>query len=134
MNQHFIRMAQILQILTETSPAYKNPIGFRLAPLLQEMDWAIQHINPLLQQPNDHKAHLKSYISILYRADEAADPLIRGWERAAKWMESPEYTEIVKRRGLYHSLRKELKSLVPYVESLFGKEEARYIIPPLFRG
>ncbi|MDQ1143966.1 hypothetical protein QE429_000793 [Bacillus sp. SORGH_AS 510] len=134
LNRHVERIAQILQTLTETSPAYKNPIGFRLTPLLLEMDWAIQHINHLLQQQTNHKDHLKPYISVLYRADEAADPLIHGWERAAKWMESPEYPEIVKRRELYHFLREELKSLVPYVEKIFGKEEARFIIPPLFRG
>lgn len=132
MNHHIQRIQEIVTTLIESSPAYRNPIGFRLTPILLEMDWAVKHISHFLQ--HQHKDSLKQYISILYRDDEAADPLIRGWVRAARWMESPELPEIIRREELYKSLREELKSMVPHVETIFGKEEARFIIPPLFRG
>lgn len=134
MNQHIVRIAQILKVLTEESPAGKNPIGYRLTPLLLEMDWAVKNIIYFLQGQNQHKDALKKYISILYRDDEASDPLIRGWVWAARWMDSPQLHEITRRRQLYHSLREELKNMVPYVETIFGKEEARFIIPPLLRS
>jgi hypothetical protein len=134
MNQHIARITQILKVLTEESPASKNPIGFRLTPLLLEMDWTVKHISHLLEKEDQNKEDLKQYLSILYRDDEAADPLIRSWVRAARWMDSPQLQEIVRRRQLYQSLREELTSMVPDVQSIFGKYETRYIIPPLFRG
>ncbi|WP_442593774.1 hypothetical protein [Neobacillus sp. D3-1R] len=133
MYHHILRISQIIKILTEQFPVNKNPIEMRMGPLLMEMEWAVKQLLSILEAPTLIKENLKSVVSILYRDDEATDPLMRAWVRASTWMGSPKLQEVKKAQKMYESIKEELKNMVPHVEAIFGEEESRYIIPPLFR-
>jgi hypothetical protein len=133
MDRHILRIYQIVQSLLTNFPVNQNSIEMRVGPLLHEMNWTAKQILSLLQKQPLNKNLLKIFLSILFRDDEAADPLFHAWVRASTWTESADPKEIKRRKDLYKMVKVELEHLTPYIQSIYGKDQARYIIPPLMR-
>ncbi|WP_163969661.1 hypothetical protein [Oceanobacillus halotolerans] len=123
----------IIQRLLANFPVNNNPLELRISPLLSEANNTLLTTLQLIQQPQVNEHHLKYLLSVIYRNDEALDPLTRAWGRASLWMDSASPTVIHERLKWYKAYKKELEQLVPNVKSLYGEEEARYIVPPLYR-
>lgn len=133
MDRHILQIYQIVRTLLSNFPATQNPLEWRMGPLLQEIDWSVQQVLQLLQKQPLNKDLLKFFLSVLYRDDEEIEPLFTEWVQVSAWNESADPEELAGRKELREELQHELKQLVPYIQSLYGPEEACSIIPPQLR-
>ncbi|WP_170008400.1 hypothetical protein [Bacillus fonticola] len=131
--QHFARAYRLLQVVSRDFSSIDSPILVRLLVVLREQQTTLYQAILLLQQSHTDKEDLRYYIEVIYRDEEARDPLFRAWVRNVIWMglESRESTKA--KKSIMKQIRRELLQAVPYVEELYGKQETRYIIPPLMR-
>ncbi|MRG87615.1 hypothetical protein [Salinibacillus xinjiangensis] len=127
------RTYQIFQYILANFPINNNPLESRIRPLLYESNHVIYQILLILHQSQPNLHQLKQLFSVLYRDDEALDPLIREWGRASIWMEITPSNVVQHRLDLYQSIQKDLERLVPYIKGIYGEEDTRYIVPPLYR-
>jgi hypothetical protein len=105
----------------------------RIAPLLSEQQTMLSQALFLLQQESFDVKQFRQVISVIYRNNEAFDPIYRSWIRASKWMESARPELLQWKKRLSHHIRHQLILAVPYIQQIYGKEDAKYIVPPLFR-
>jgi hypothetical protein len=124
---------QVVQDILMDFPVNHNPFEMRIAPLLAEQQIMLWNALVLLQQQPLDMKKLKYIISVIYRNNESFDPIYRGWIRASKWTESARPEILMQKMRLSDLLRQHLIHGVPYIQAIYGKEETRYIIPPLFR-
>lgn len=114
-------------------PVNQNPLEMRIAPLLYEQKTMLEHAISLLHQEFLDKKQFRNIVSIIYRNNEAFDPLFRAWIRASKWMESAQPETLRQKKWLSNQLRYNLTLAVPTIQQIYGKQEAKFIVPPLFR-
>lgn len=133
MLKHVWKSYRITQEFHKEFPVNQSSVEYRIAPLLTEANTALYSMLSILQQSPLNKKQLKYYLSVMFRDDEALDPLVRAWIRASTWMDNAGSDEIERKRVLLQQLKEELRQMVPYIEDLFGKEEAQDIIPPIYR-
>ncbi|MHC0038271.1 hypothetical protein [Pseudoneobacillus sp. C159] len=131
--RHLYKGYQAVQGLLQGFPVNQNPLEMRIAPLLAEQQTFIWNGLHLLQQKSFDQKQFKYVISVIYRNNEAFDPMYRGWIRASKWTESVLPQTLENKNELAKQLRHEIVSTVPHVQKIYGEEEAKFIIPPLFR-
>lgn len=124
---------QIIKKLSRDFPVNNNPYEMILGPLLHEQFTMFWNSLLLLQQDSLPEKKLREAISVLYRSNEAFDPTYRAWIRASKWMDSVNPLVLQQKKELAKELRESLKAAVPSIERIYGENETRYIIPPLFR-
>lgn len=130
---HFYESFQAVQALLQDFPVNDNPLERRIDPLLSEQKSSLWHALLLLQQDSLDREQFKYVISVIYRSNEAFDPVYRAWIRASGWMESTPIVVLGIHRNLSNRLREHLISAVPYIYQMYGKNETRYIVPPLYR-
>lgn len=123
-----------VQNLVHDFPVNNNPLELRLAPLYNEMQDMLWQALYLLHNKPFEKDQFKSVMSIIYRNNEAFNPLLGGWVRASKWMKLTPSKKLAEKKLLSKHLQYYLKQTAPYIQQLYGKEEARFIIPPLLRS
>ena len=124
---------QIIKNLSHDFPVNNNPYEMILGPLLTEQSTMFWNSLLLLQEDLFPKKRLSETISVLYRSNEAFDPTYRAWIRASKWMDSVNPLVLRQKKELAKELRESLKAAVPSIERIYGENETKFIIPPLFR-
>lgn len=137
---HLYNGLYAVYVLSSTVYAYsarfsENPIMLRILPLLREQGDSTNKALTVVRLTLDdmRKQELREYLSVIYRDEEAYDPLFRSWERYHHWHPSPQLQtvqEIMQQERLLHQ---QLVLLVPAVQALYGSRDAEYIIPPLLR-
>jgi hypothetical protein len=125
---------QISVKLSKDFPVNNNPYEMIIAPLLNEQLFMLRDSMLFLQEGSIKRESLKQTISVLYRSNEAFDPTYRAWIRASKWMNTAEPQLLQEKKELAKQLRETLKAAVPSIENIYGEDEIRYMIPPLYRS
>lgn len=135
---HLYNGLYAVYVLSSTVYAYssrfsENPIMLRILPLLREQGDSANKALTVVRLTLDvmRKQELREYLSVIYRDEEAYDPLFRSWERYHHWHPSPllqTVQEIMQQERLLHQ---QLVLLVPAIRALYGVQNAKYIIPPL---
>jgi hypothetical protein len=124
---------QIVLKLSQDFPVNNNPFKMIIGPLLTEQSAILGDLLSLLQNDTLPKQSIREAISILYRSNEAFDPTYQAWIRASKWMDATNSHILQQKKNLAKELRDSLKATVPSIKRIFGEDETRYIVPPLFR-
>ncbi|GGH74269.1 hypothetical protein JOD43_000239 [Pullulanibacillus pueri] len=132
---HLKKIEQLIQLILVQGYTNKNSLEIMYFSLLREEQKILNRLMKMNLDSLDAKKKLKVLLSILYRDDEAAEPLFRAWLRSSIWSPSscPTVIERDFRKSMFREIQHELKETVPYVQQIFDQEQSRYIIPALLR-
>lgn len=130
---HLFRLYQLDEWILSTGYINYNPIEIRLFSLLEEQRQKSASFLNILQKESDPSVW-QYYLSVIYRDDETAQPTFQEWKRTSIWMESAPVHLINHREELISAIRHELKQMVPIVQSIYGNQKAKFIIPALIRS
>lgn len=130
---HFYKGYQVVRDLSIDYPVNNNPLEMRIAPLLYEQQLFLWNALFILQQGLPDRKQFRYVVSVMYRSNEAFDPIYRAWIRASRWMESAQPEVLQTKKELSNILRHHLICAVPYIQQIYGKYDAKFIIPPLYR-
>lgn len=124
---------QLLAALQADFPVNHNPLVYIFGPLIAEQSHKLQRLLVLLQQNPVPVDQLREELSVLYRSNEAFEPTYNAWIRVSGWMDLTNPAILLQKKKLSRDFRNALTAAVPSIEKIYGHEETRYMIPPLFR-
>lgn len=136
MDELYSRLAVIYEIVSELLKRPEitgNSLEFRFRSALAELERTVKQAMPLLQQTEPDKQQLKQLLSIMYHAEEAADPLFLEWQRGAVWLGTVPTSTLKEIEEQMQQIEQQLEKAIPAVKDIFGKEQARYIIANIYR-
>ncbi|WJH35282.1 hypothetical protein N6H14_04260 [Paenibacillus sp. CC-CFT747] len=132
LRDHLTAMLRELEQANRMPLATGNPQEIRFRTVLREQEGYTRYAIQLLNGPFD-KSKLKYALTVLYRDDEVADPQFRSWARVSRWMRIADPPTLAYWERLMEQIKRELKALSPLIAALYGLEEARFIVPPVYR-
>ena len=131
-NELFI-IQQTLSRQIQNPSIHHNAFEIRLRQLLRlEIEVCDRAMHTLQSTPIDFET-LKEELTTLYYADDAGQPLARAWVRASLWMRFARSEELGLIVNSLHEVFHHLKSMVPFIEELYGVEQTKYIVPSKYR-
>lgn len=121
------------QLLDETS-AYEHPLlTVTRVSLKEQKDTLTKLIEALNADEKEAELEtVKEEISIVYHNHEIQYPLFRSWRRASDWMNLPSKTVAEKMEPLYEEMKNILEEAALELESIYGKEEIKFVVPSFY--
>ncbi|WP_047154895.1 hypothetical protein [Aneurinibacillus tyrosinisolvens] len=110
-----------------------NPLEVKFRLALEEEKNAVHGAISALENSGEGGPLLHYFLSILYRADEVGHASFRAWARAASWMNLADEDTVKRLKEVFANMHQELKDAAPVIQKLFNQQNAKYIVPPMYR-